>query len=295
MLGRFWVGLGVAVALIAGAPMAQAQSGWSRGNAVAATQDIDRGTAGWGQIPVTPAPAAGAGTTEPRLDPPNEFESWAVVVVAGDWRSSQGRPIQAFENSRRDLSQAFERAGFAPGNVTALSLAPNPDGTSLGSQRAFASIEATTQRATAGCLFYLTSHGSPSGIVFGPGGTMAPTVLDQLLDSWCGTRPTVVVVSACFSGVFVPALAQSNRMIMTAARRDRSSFGCSEDDTHPYFDACVLESLDEAVDFLALSQRTTGCVNRREREEGLRPPSEPQTYVGAQLQSLLPFLRFASP
>jgi len=124
---------------------------------------------------------------------------------------------------------------------------------------------------------------------------MAPTVLDQLLDSWCGTRPTVVVVSACFSGVFVPALAQSNRMIMTAARRDRSSFGCSEDDTHPYFDACVLESLDEAVDFLALSQRTTGCVNRREREEGLRPPSEPQTYVGAQLQSLLPFLRFASP
>ena len=99
MRGRFWVGLGVAVALIAGAPMAQAQSGWSRGNAVAATQDFDRGTAGWGQIPVTPAPTAGAGTTEPRLDPPNEFESWAVVVVAGDWRSSQGRPIQAFEKS----------------------------------------------------------------------------------------------------------------------------------------------------------------------------------------------------
>lgn len=174
-------------------------------------------------------------------------------------------------------------------------MAPNADGSSLGSQRAFAAIEAVARRATAGCLLYFTSHGSPAGIVFGPEGMIGPPYMDRLIDSWCGTRPTVVIVSACFSGVFVPALAQTNRMVMTAARRDRSSFGCSEDDTYPYFDACVLESLDHAVDFLGLSQRTTACVNRREREGGLRPPSEPQTYVGAQMQTLLPFLRFASP
>ncbi|MBN8552865.1 MAG: peptidase C13 [Caulobacterales bacterium] len=273
---RLWLWFGLAAAWLTCAAPALAQSGWT-------------------QIPVTPAPGTDGSAPARSHVPTNEFQSWAVVVVAGDWRSSAGRPIQAFENSRRDLSDAFQRAGFARDNVTALSMAPNSDGTSLRPQDAFASIEATTRHAAAGCLFYFTSHGSPAGIVFGPDAMMAPIAMDQLLDAWCGTRPTVVVVSACFSGVFVPALAQSNRMIMTAARRDRSSFGCSEDAIHPYFDACVLESLNGAVDFLALSQRTTTCVNRREREEGLSPPSEPQTYVGAQMQSLLPFLRFLSP
>lgn len=245
--------------------------------------------------PVLPPPPAaysdqdapGGGRTQR-----SEFADWAVAVVAADWRSSQGQPIRAFENSRRDLSAAFGRIGFTSANLASLSLAPNAAGEHLATQQAFAQIGSVTNRATAGCLLYFTSHGSPAGIVWGPEGTLAPHVMDRLIDDWCGTRPTVVVVSACFSGVFVPALAQPNRMIMTAARRDRSSFGCSEDATHPYFDGCVLEALDGARDFLNLSMRATACVNRREREEGLTPPSEPQTYVGAQMQTLLPFLQF---
>lgn len=242
--------------------------------------------------PVLPPPVTGQDAPGNGRGPQNEFADWAVAVVAADWRSSQGQPIRAFENSRRDLSAAFDRAGFTRNNMAALSLAPNATGEHLGAQRAISQIGAVATRATAGCLLYFTSHGSPAGIVWGPEGTLAPRIMDQLIDDWCGTRPTVVVVSACFSGVFVPALAQPNRMIMTAARRDRSSFGCSPEATHPYFDGCVLEALNEARDFLNLSMRTTACVNRREREEGLSPPSEPQTYVGAQMQTLLPFLQF---
>lgn len=234
---------------------------------------------------VSDAPGTGRATS-------SEFADWAVAVVAADWRSSRGQPIRAFENARRDLSAAFDRIGFNSANITALSLAPNAAGEHLGSQAALTQIGQTAGRATGGCLLYFTSHGSPAGIVWGPDAMLAPQVMDRLIDDWCGTRPTVVVVSACFSGVFVPALAQPNRMIMTAARRDRSSFGCSEDATHPYFDGCVLEALDGARDFLNLSMRATACVNRREREEGLTPPSEPQTYVGSQMQTLLPFLQF---
>lgn len=223
------------------------------------------------------------------------FADWAVAVVAADWRSSQGQPIQAFENSRRDLEQAFGRAGFTPANITTVSLAPDADGAATSSEDALAAIEAATQRAQGGCLLYFTSHGSPAGMVWGGDAMMAPTELDRLVDGWCGTRPTVVVVSACFSGVFVPALQAPNRMVMTAARRDRSSFGCSEDATHPYFDGCVLEAMNGARDFLALSMAAHGCVARREREEGLRPASEPQTSVGTEMQLLLPFLRFTPP
>ena len=220
------------------------------------------------------------------------FSDWAVVVVAADWRSSQGAPIEAFEHARRDLSAAFAEAGFAPDNITDLSLRPGPDGRATPASAVLDAIGRQTAAATGGCLLYFTSHGSPAGIVFGGEGMIAPQVMDQLVDRWCGARPTVVVVSACYSGVFVPALAAPNRMIMTAAKRDRSSFGCSEDATHPYFDGCVLEAMDGAGDFMALSNLARACVARREREEGLRPPSEPQTWIGPEMQLLLPFMPF---
>lgn len=276
-------------------------------SAQALAQDVKSPNVQDGSVPVAGGPPPVVGPPSPPSPPPpasysdapgagreqrSEFADWAVAVVAADWRSSQGQPIRAFENARRDLSAAFDRIGFTPTNLASLSLAPNAAGQHLAPQEAYARIGSVATRATAGCLLYFTSHGSPSGIVWGPEGTLAPQIMDRLIDDWCGTRPTIVVVSACFSGVFVPALAQPNRMIMTAARRDRSSFGCSEDATHPYFDGCVLEALNEARDFLNLSMRATACVNRREREEGLTPPSEPQTYVGAQMQTLLPFLQF---
>jgi hypothetical protein len=83
--------------------------------------------------------------------------------------------------------------------------------------------------------------------------------------------------------------------VMTAARRDRSSFGCSEDATYPYFDGCVLEGLQTARDFIALAAAARACVARREAEEGLSPASEPQVSVGANMQLLLPTLRFNPP
>ncbi|WP_255996930.1 C13 family peptidase, partial [Klebsiella pneumoniae] len=86
---------------------------------------------------------------------------------------------------------------------------------------------------------------------------------------------------------FIPELQGPNRMIMTAARRDRSSFGCSQDATYPYFDGCVLESLPNASDFINLAEMTRTCVSRRETAEGLRPASEPQVFVGGDVRPLL--------
>lgn len=225
----------------------------------------------------------------------SDLEDWAVAIVAADWRSSRGQPIRAFDNARRDLATAFDRAGFDEDNIITLSLEPNSAGEALTSRETFEQIARATARAEGGCLLYFTSHGSPAGIVWGGEGMLPPQVMNGLINQWCGTRPTVVVVSACFSGVFVPALQAPNRMIMTAARRDRSSFGCSEDATYPYFDGCVLEALDGGVgDFIALADRARTCVTRRETEERLTPPSSPQTSVGAEMQLLLPFLRFTN-
>jgi hypothetical protein len=221
----------------------------------------------------------------------SRFDGWASAVIAADWRDSDGRPIAAFDNAQRDLTTAFQRAGFDPDAMISVSLrpdVPNP----VEAEDSLHRFAEAAQRAPRGCLFYVTSHGSPEGLVFGPEATLEPERLIPVLRKICGDRPTVVVLSACFSGIFVDGLKAPNRMVMTAARRDRSSFGCAADATYPYFDECVLESLKTAPDFIALSRATTACVAAREQAEGLTPASEPQTAIGATMQLLLPTLRF---
>ncbi|GLK49794.1 hypothetical protein GCM10017620_27680 [Brevundimonas intermedia] len=221
----------------------------------------------------------------------SRFDGWASAVIAADWRDSDGRPIAAFDNAQRDLTTGFQRAGFDPDAMISVSLrpdVPNP----VEAEDSLRRFAEAAQRARRGCLFYVTSHGSPEGLVFGPEATLEPERLIPVLRRICGDRPTVVVLSACFSGIFVDGLKAPNRMVMTAARRDRSSFGCAADATYPYFDECVLESLKTAPDFIALSRATTGCVAAREQAEGLTPASEPQTAIGATMQLLLPTLRF---
>ena len=223
----------------------------------------------------------------------SRFDGWAVAIVAGDWRGGN-QPIEAFDNARRDLVQGFIDAGFSRDMMVDYSLRPDvPNPTTA--QQALAGITEVTGRATRGCLLYFTSHGSPAGIVFGPSMTLAPADMARLVRGWCGDRPTVVVMSACYSGVFKEALSGPNRIVMTAASRVTSSFGCGADSKYPYFDGCVLESLPKASDFLTLSHATRACVTRRETEENLTPPSEPQVFIGANMQLMAPTLRFNRP
>lgn len=238
-------------------------------------------------ICAAPAHAEGTETGEAGL------RDWAVGILAADWRDSEGAPIDAFENARRALAEGFARAGFDPANITNLSLRPRElGGFSLSSREVFGAFSNQAKNAQAGCLLYFTSHGVPEGMVMGAEGVLSPDRLNGLLTEWCGQRPTVVVVSACYSGVFMPALAAPNRMVMTAARPDRSSFGCGANEQYPVFDGCILESLPDADDFVHLSSLTRRCVATREVQRRLWPPSEPLTHIGADVQKFFVFLDF---
>ena len=224
----------------------------------------------------------------------SRFTDWTSIVIAADWRDSDGQPIEAFDNARRDLSKSFQQAGFSSSHHVSLTLNPAKPDTSSPADALRKITEVATPSAT-GCLFYLTSHGSPQNIVFGNSKGIEPVDMARMLRQWCGTRPTVIVLSACYSGSFVDALRAPNRMIMTAARRDRSSFGCGAGDTYPWFDACVLESLPQSSDFLELAHLSRACVSRREAEAEIPLPSEPQLFIGAEMQIRLPTLRFERP
>ena len=225
------------------------------------------------------------------------FQDWAAVVIAGDFHAHSGGPSEAFDNARRDVGKALERAGFASGNIREFSVRPDryPD-THPGPSDLndiYQGLSEVAAKAPGGCLFYISSHGSPAGAVLGER-ILSPGVLDTVLDRACGQKPTVVVISACFSGVFVPTLARPNRMVLTAARPDRSSFGCGEADRYPYFDDCFLQSMRDSHDFPDVAREATSCVAARETKEGMKPPSEPQTFIGGAVRPLLPLISFAA-
>jgi hypothetical protein len=223
------------------------------------------------------------------------FSNWAAIVVAGDWHAHSGEPSEVFDNARRDLTKAFIGIGVSPANISQFSVRPERYTKEAvlksAPQPVYDRLMTLAKQAPDGCLIYFTSHGAPEGVMV-DGAPWDPNAVGQLIDTACGSRPTVVVVSACFSGVFVPALEGPNRMILTAARPDRTSFGCGQADRYTYFDGCFLQSLPQSHDFTALASATQTCVAKLEIATHASPPSEPQLFIGAQLRPMLPLYAF---
>ena len=205
------------------------------------------------------------------------FADWAAIVVAGDRLAANGSQSDVFDNGRRAIADSLVRMGFPSTNIAHFSAMPErfPEAQRAGTNALSGTLWSLTERAPGGCLLYFTSHGSVQGIVLGRD-TLSPDTLSHMVRNSCGGKPTVVIVSACHSGVFIPRLAGPNNFVMTAARPDRTSFGCGQMDRFTYFDNCVLTALPLVHDFPALADRTRACVASRERQEGMVPPSEPQ-------------------
>lgn len=146
---------------------------------------------------------------------------------------------------------------------------------------------------------YLSSHGLDDSSVYlhtGPDQEdyLAPEDLAQLLDE-AKIGNAVIVVSACYSGGFVPVLKAPDRMVITAARRDRPSFGCGNSDSATWFGrAFLVEALNATDDFAAAYGMARDTVRRREKQEGERP-SHPQFAVGAAIAPVLARWRAGLP
>src|SRR5258706_10272855 len=83
----------------------------------------------------------------------------------------------------------------------------------------------------------LTSHGSRAGLAVKAGRltqTLTPSNLAEML-ARTGVRHKVVVISACYSGVFIPGLANPDTLIITAADGYLPSFGSPDKAKRTYF------------------------------------------------------------
>ena len=92
-------------------------------------------------------------------------------------------------------------------------------------------------------------------------------------------RNKVVVICACYSGGFIPPLKDEKTLVMTAARADRVSFGCSEENDFTYFGrALFAEALGETDNLERAFELARERVAEREQSDGFEP-SEPQIWA----------------
>ena len=134
-------------------------------------------------------------------------------------------------------------------------------------------------------FIYLTSHGSRSHELNldQPRLQLADLPAEDLasLLAPLADRHKVVVISACYSGGFIPALKDDKTLLMTAARADRVSFGCSEEADFTYFGrALFAEALQQTDDLQQAFELARTAVAEREQADGFEP-SEPQIWAPA--------------
>jgi hypothetical protein len=140
-------------------------------------------------------------------------------------------------------------------------------------------------------FLFLTSHGSEDHQLYVnlpplPLRQIRPDDLRAALDD-AGIRWRVVVVSACYSGGFVPALHDPRTLVITAARADRSSFGCGSESRITWFGhAFLAEALNQDTDFERAFALARTRIAGWEREQG-ETASEPQIYVGPEIAARL--------
>jgi len=133
-------------------------------------------------------------------------------------------------------------------------------------------------------VLYLTSHGSEDHQLLVD---MDPLPLDPIgaqdLPGILAEHPfkwKVVVVNACYSGGFIPPLRGSGTLVMTAARSDRSSFGCGTESDITYFGhAWLVDALNRTDNFVDAFHRASHEIAGWEKQDKLTP-SEPQIAIG---------------
>jgi hypothetical protein len=212
---------------------------------------------------------------------------WKAVLIAGD----DAEP--AFDNAVDAMAAKLKAFGVPADDIVAL----KSDGQAFGAatrNNVESAFELLRPGPRDGCFVFVTSHGVPNrGLVMTRArATLNPALMSELLNTSCRDHPTVVIASGCYSGTFAggDALPAKNRVILTAARADRPSFGCNAGRQYTVFDRCVLDSLIKGVAWAVVMNKARRCVTEEEHKLGA-PPSEPQLSVGADVEDLRVFSR----
>ncbi len=134
-------------------------------------------------------------------------------------------------------------------------------------------------------VVYLTSHGSEEHTISVQHDAiklpnLSAEELAELLNN-SGFKHKLVLVSACYSGGYLPALDDGDTMILTAASADTASFGCTDDADLTYFAKALFAQVlndEPAMSLDAAFAHAKSILERWENEQDLAA-SKPQIKV----------------
>lgn len=140
-------------------------------------------------------------------------------------------------------------------------------------------------------FLYLTSHGLEQQFQL----TNPPLNLENIDPIWLrktldstGIRWRVIVISACRSGSFIPALQSPDSLIITSSASDKDSFGCIHEADYTYFGRAffdqALREKNNIKDAFIMARNT---IAQWENAQGFIP-SEPQWSIGKNIATMLP-------
>ena len=140
-------------------------------------------------------------------------------------------------------------------------------------------------------FIYLTSHGSAKD---GLSVSLRGLPLNNLsADKLAGMLKAskikwkVIAISSCYSGEFVDALKDENTLIMTSARADHVSFGCSDDAEFTYFgEALLKDSIPASASFVSAFAKARELIKARENKENY-DHSDPQLWTSPKIEKQL--------
>ncbi len=202
------------------------------------------------------------------------------LSLAGDGKQS------VFMREAEYVTDLLGKRFAAHGQITLINhrdhLADRPLATRESLGRAF---QALAERSGPEDLIfiYLTSHGSRRHALSldQPRLQLADLPANELaaLLRPLRARDKVLVISACYAGGFIPELKDDKTLVIAAARADRVSFGCSEENDFTYFGrALFAEALQQTDDLQRAFELAKAAVAQREQAEGFEA-SEPQMWA----------------
>jgi hypothetical protein len=220
-----------------------------------------------------------------------------VVVVALDGDPVFGREAR---EAGRVLASRFDAVGrtIVLANDEGASKADGP-GSPQSLALALARVAELMDRNEDVLVLYSTSHGVPNeGLVYKDlargAGIISPARLADILDP-LGFKNRLIMLQACYSGQFVPALRASGTVVVTAAADDRSSFGCQAGNDWTLFgDALINHALRQPLPFDVQLRRATALISAAEEKADL-PASNPQISIGSDTSAWLSALDARAP
>jgi len=137
-------------------------------------------------------------------------------------------------------------------------------------------------------FLFMTSHGSKShklSLNYGPIelNNLSPSMIKEALDS-SGIKWRIIVVSSCYSGGFIDDLKNPDTLIITAAAKNKTSFGCGAQSEFTDFGTAYFKyALKQENDFIDAFQLAKNWIEKKEKSEQ-REPSLPQFFLGVNIE-----------